>query len=97
MFLHRRVRWEGEPGGGATMNDRSLETAAQQYEQAADERDRAAAHRRNSARHVRGREGARVGGHAFAAYGHFRRAQHLMDELTSIHAFVSQSLVTSTS
>ncbi len=64
----------------------SLDALAQRYEQAAAELERAAQHLRTSARHVRSQEGARIGAHAFAAYGHLRRAHQLLDDLASVHA-----------
>ena len=68
------------------MASEDLEAIAAQYEAAAGELDQAAAHLRTSARHVRDREGARIGAHAFAAYGHLRRAHTLLDHLSDIHA-----------
>ena len=72
------------------MVDDGLEAIAAEYEAAATELEQAARHLRTSARHVRGREGARIGAHAFAAYGHLRRAQHLLDRLAEIHASKSR-------
>ena len=63
-----------------------LEAIAQRYEQAAAELELAARHLRTSSRHVRNREGARIGAHAFAAYGHLRHAMQTLDELAELHA-----------
>ena len=67
-----------------------LEAIAADYETATAELEQAVLHLRTSARHVRGREGARIGAHAFAAYGHVRRAQQLLDQLAELHASKSR-------
>lgn len=62
------------------MTEEVFESIARRYETLAAE------HGRVAARHYRDREAPRGCAHAFAAQGHVRAAQDLMDELAVLHA-----------
>jgi hypothetical protein len=64
--------------------------AAATYERAAEELDAAAAHLRHTARLFREGEVPRGCTHAFAAYGHIRTGQMLIDENAIVHASKAQ-------
>lgn len=68
------------------MAEEVFESIAERYEILAGELDTAAEHGRISARHFREHEVPRGCAHAFAAHGHVRAAQDLMDELARLHA-----------
>ena len=64
----------------------ALEQAAHLYEEAAEQLDLAAQHCRTAARHFRDKVVPRGAAHAWAAQGHVREAQALLDEQSREHA-----------
>jgi hypothetical protein len=62
------------------------EEAARLYDEAAKELDLAAQHCRTAARHFRDKVVPRGAAHAWAAQGHMREAQALLDEQSREHA-----------
>jgi hypothetical protein len=64
--------------------------AARKYDEAATELEAAAAHLRLAAMHFRDAEVPRGCAHAFAAYGHVRSGQRLIDENAMVHASKAQ-------
>jgi hypothetical protein len=67
-----------------------LEEAAGLCDAAAAELELAAEHCRTAARHYRGHEVPRGAAHAWAAFGHLRRAQDALDEQARTHATKSR-------
>ena len=63
-----------------------LETAARLFDDAAEELDLAARHCRTAASHLRDREVPRGAAHAWAAHGHLRVADGLLEEQARVHA-----------
>ncbi|HEX3685960.1 MAG TPA: hypothetical protein VHU60_00125 [Gaiellaceae bacterium] len=63
-----------------------LEAAARLFEGAAEELDQAARHCRTAALHLRAREVPRGAAHAWAAHGHVREADALLEEQARTHA-----------
>jgi hypothetical protein len=63
-----------------------LEAAARLLEGAAEELELAARHCRTAASHTRAREVPRGAAHAWAAHGHLRAANALLDDQSRIHA-----------
>jgi len=63
-----------------------LETAARLFEDAAGELDLAAKHCRTAASHLRAHEVPRGAAHAWAAHGHVRTADGLLEEQARMHA-----------
>lgn len=68
------------------MTDDAREAAAREFETAADELERAVRHLRTTADHLRQQEMPRAFAHAFAASGHMRRAQDIVDARAVEHA-----------
>ncbi len=66
-----------------------LESAAGLYDGAATELEAAAKHCRTAARHFRNGEVPRGAAHAWAAPGHVRASQDLLDEQARTHAAAS--------
>ena len=69
-----------------------LEQAARLYDGAAHELELAAQHCRTAARHFRDQVVPRGAAHAWAAQGHVREAQALLDEQSREHARKSNPL-----
>jgi hypothetical protein len=63
-----------------------LEVAARLFEGAAEELELAARHCRTAASHTRAREVPRGAAHAWAAHGHLRAADALLDDQSRMHA-----------
>jgi hypothetical protein len=74
------------------MND-ALEHAARLYDEAAEQLDVAAQHCRVAARHFRDKIVPRGAAHAWAAQGHVREAQALLDEQARQHAHKSNPVM----
>jgi hypothetical protein len=68
-----------------------LEAAARLFDGAAEELEQAASHCRTAASHLRSREVPRGAAHAWAAHGHVRAADALLDEQARMHARKSNS------
>jgi hypothetical protein len=66
--------------------DQRLEEAAQLFDTADGELEQAAKHCQTAARHFRDREIPRGGAHAWAAFGHIRRAEDALDAHARVHA-----------
>jgi hypothetical protein len=66
--------------------DENLEAAASLFEGAADELELAARHCRTAAEHMRAREVPRGAAHAWAALGHVRGAEELLERQARTHA-----------
>jgi hypothetical protein len=63
-----------------------LEASARLFDRAADELEQAARHCRTAASHLRGHEVPRGAAHAWAAHGHVRSADVLLEEQARTHA-----------
>jgi hypothetical protein len=63
-----------------------LEAAASLFDEAAEELEQAAKHCRTAAGHLRAGEVPRGVAHAWAAHGHARAADELLDEQARMHA-----------
>jgi hypothetical protein len=68
------------------MSAERLEEAARLYESSAEELEQAARHCRTAALHFRDREIPRAAAHAWAAFGHLRRAQDALEAQARTHA-----------
>lgn len=72
------------------MTNDQREQAAEHYEEAAAELERAVQHLRTTARHFREGEVPRGCAHAWAATGHIKTAETLLNALAVLHAAKSQ-------
>jgi hypothetical protein len=63
-----------------------LEAAARLFDGAAEELELAVRHCRTAASHLRAQEVPRGAAHAWAAHGHLRAADALLDEQARMHA-----------
>ena len=63
-----------------------LQAAARLFDGAAEELELAARHCRTAASHMRAEEVPRGAAHAWAAHGHVRAADALLDEQARVHA-----------
>ena len=63
-----------------------LEAGARLFDGAAEELEQAASHCRTAASHLRAREVPRGAAHAWAAHGHVRAADALLEEQARMHA-----------
>ena len=73
------------------MPEDAMVVAAEEFERAAEELEAAARHMRIAAQHFRDANVPRACAHAFAGYGHVRRAQEHVDHRAMIHAEKSQA------